>query len=204
MFDEMYMAMAYSQVILGPVITAIVLVPILIYIVARWRSHKEDTSPDAQIGIKVAMCWFKVAAFQLLLMAGLLLSYATITDLPSNLGEQLIRVALGIALPSSIILGVMFVVLRTTNTEQRPAVHRMFAGVSLIQTGLVAFSALLYGGIALFQKNVPTEINRLIFCAVAVYGIAALMQGRSFLGLATGRGGLPLATASIGPADGEQ
>jgi len=111
---------------------------------------------------------------------------------------------LGVSLPSSIILGVMVFVLRTTNTEQRPAVHRMFAGVSLIQTGMVSFSALLYGGIALFQKNVPDEVSRLIFCAVAVYGIAALMQGRTFLGLATGRGGLPVATASVGPIDGER
>lgn len=199
MFDEMYMVMAYSQIFLTPVVMALVLLPILVYLVARWRSYREESTPDSQIGIKVAICWFKIAAFQMLLLGTFLILVAVLADLPGEFNEQLVRIALGISLPSAVIYGVQEFAIRSTNSDERPSVHRMFAGISLVQTGVVAFSALMYGGVALFQENVPSEINRIILSAVLVYVCAVLMQGTKLLRISTGYGGyggLPSATAT--------
>lgn len=199
MFGDLeYASMMISQMILGPVIMVSVLLPITIYIIARWRAYREDMAPDPQIGLKVAICWFKIAAYQLLLSASFILLYTIIADLPEFASKHMYRMGAGMALPAAVLFAAHIVALRKTNSEQHPSVDRMFSGVSLVQTGLLAFAGLMIGGILLFQENTPKEINRLALAIILVYGSAWLIQGFRFMGQVTGAF-MPTATLSEQP-----
>ncbi len=181
MFDELsYMAMAWSQMIFGPIILVMVLLPVIIYVIARWRSH-DDSAPDPQLGIKVALCWFKIAAYHLVLAAAFIMLLTLLVDMPDFVSKRMIRLGAGLALPSAIIFGVHEFALRQTNSSQRPSVSRMFAGVSLVQSGLLAFTGLIMGGILLFQEDTPSELNRVSLCMILVYGAAWVMQGTNLM-----------------------
>ncbi len=187
MFGDLeYMAMAWSQMILAPVILVSVMLPIIIYVIARWRTYRDDSAPDPQLGLKVAICWFKIAAYHLLLSAGFILLYTIIADLPEYASKHMMRLGAGMALPAALIFAVHVFALKQTNSEQRPSVRRMFSGVSLMQSGLIAFSGLMLGGILLFQEDTPKELNRLALTMVLVYGTAWALQGASLLRDVTG------------------
>lgn len=183
------------QMIFAPIILMTVFTPIIIYIVARWRSHRDD-APDPQLGIKVAICWFKMAAFLLLLLGVFIVCFSIVADLPSGAGESAMRVGAGLILPSLLIFAIQYFVLVQTNSEQRPTIARMFTGVTLVYTGLVTFGALTIGGIMLFQEDSPSELNRTIVVAILIYGGATASLGIRLMREVTGAF-MPTAKATI-------
>ncbi len=179
MFDDNFgfMAMSMMNVFIAPIITVAVAAPIVIYIVARWRAYRDGGPPDPQIGIKVAISWFRIASYQLLLFGGFLLLFGLIGDLGERGREEVMRMAGGLIFPAALIYVAHHVALGFTNARERPGPVRMFAGLNLIQTGLIGFSALVMVGIFLFQKHAPKEPNRMAWSLVLVYVPAWCVQG---------------------------
>ena len=204
MFDDNlgYMAMSMMNTFIAPIISVAVATPVIIYIVARWRSYRDGGPPDPQIGIKVAISWFRLASYQLLLAGGFLLVFALIGDLGERGREELMRVAGGILFPGAIIYAAHHIAIGFTNARERPSVVRMFAGLNLIQTGIVGFTALILVGIFLFQKHTPKEPNRMAWSLVLVYVPAWCAQGSMLAREVFGRNP-PAAVARYGSGPGE-
>lgn len=163
-------------------------IPIVLYIVARWRMYRENLPPDPYLGFKVALSLFRIIAYQLCLGAAFLLVYAMITDLPDSVQSSLGRTGMGLLLPGLIVWVAHAAAIMKTNTEEIPHVARMFSGLALIQTGLVGFMALVFACVLLFQKGSSGEAGRAAWSAVMVYTTAWAVQGLLFArGLERGR-----------------
>ena len=164
-----------TGLILGPIMSMVLLLPVLIYVVARFRDNREDTS-DTQLGIKVVLSWFQIISYQVLMVAGVVLVYSV---LEGELGE--VRLSSGLAVPSVVIAVLLHFALQQTNSESRPSVKNMVKGVGLVFTGAVAFASLVIGGVMLFQKGSSSGQGTTVASVVLIYGIAALVQGMHFL-----------------------
>jgi len=167
------------------VITSLVglLLPFLVYAVARWRAHREPVV-DAQLGLKVALGFFALAAFQLALLGATLIVYTVLSN-GEDKGEMY-RTAFGLLVPAAIVLGVHVAVLGRTNQAQFPSVRRLYLGFNLCITGAVGLIALVLAFEALFKRGSAGETGRIAGAMTLVYGgaWAALgwQFGRSVLG----------------------
>src|SRR5438477_12185538 len=88
--------------------------PVVLYLVARWRAHREPTN-DPQLGFKFALHYFASVAFHLALAGGTLLIYTMIKPgdsderlglhgdpMPSHDGKgEMYRLAFGFLLPAA-------------------------------------------------------------------------------------------------------
>lgn len=181
--DEMYRyaMMSAMNIFISPIVTVAVALPVVIYIVARWRSYRDHGGGDPHLGAKVALSVFRIASFQLLLAAGFLALYGLLTTMNGTARTDLFRLAAGLFLPGLIVFAAHTVALGATNWRALPAVVRMFNGVNLLQTGLAGFVALVLVCVLLLQKDVPSEMNRLAWSMVLVYVPAWIGQGAMFL-----------------------
>lgn len=161
----------------------VVIGPLVIYPIARWKLHREQ-STDSQLGLKVALHYFRMTAFQLLLLGAVVLIYAVIGK-GSDKGD-IYRAAFGFLVPSGIVLGVHSMLVVRTNDASYPAVHRLFMGYNLLVVGLFGFAALVAGSQALFAKASAGDPGRLLFAAVLVYcgawAACGIQFGRRVLG----------------------
>jgi hypothetical protein len=118
--------------------------------------------------VKVALHYFRMASFQLLLVGAVLLVYAVIGK-ASDKGD-LYRAAFGFLVPAGIVFGVHTVLVARTNDASYPAVHRLFMGYNLLVVGLFGFAALVAGFQILFAKTRDGgDVGRLLFAGVLVY-----------------------------------
>jgi predicted metal-binding membrane protein len=88
-------------------------------------------------------------------------------------------------LPSLIVYAIHFYAYNRTNHREMPTVDRLFGGVNLLMTGLVAFVALIVACQLLFQKKSDAETARLAWSVVITYSLAWIGQGLLFARLAT-------------------
>jgi cytochrome bd-type quinol oxidase subunit 2 len=162
------------------------LIPIVLYVVARWRDAREPT-PDPQLGLKFALGLFRVIAVQGCLLGVFGLCYAL--TLKRGTGD-LARVAMGLLLPSGIVLVTTLLVNAKTNHEQRPMVGRMLDGWNLVLCGAAAFVALLLLFQGLLQKH-AAELAKIGTCLSLPYtaAVAVLLAQRVQRG--RGDGALP-------------
>jgi hypothetical protein len=168
--------------VVGPVLGAFVWVPaviLVLYVIARWRSYREDAR-DTQLGLKVALSFFKLASYQISLAGIFLLVYALMSDAPDETQERILRMAGGLLVPGLLIYAVHFYAYNHTNHRELPTVDRLFAGVNLLQTGMIGFVSWLVSCVFLFQESVPDEIERLSWSLVIVYSLAWIVQGLLF------------------------
>jgi hypothetical protein len=186
----------------GPILTVLLWLPVILYLVARWRTYEEGLN-DNQLGLKVALSFFKVAAYQISLAGLFLLVYALMSDSPGEAQEQILRTAAGLLVPGLIVYGAHFYAYNHTNHREIPTVDRLFAGVNLLQTGLVGFVSLLVACFLLFQKDIPDETERLVWSLVIVYSLAWIVQGLLFARTSTLRvgGGRPGAAGAGAGSD---
>lgn len=189
------MGIAAAGWVIAPVIGILFWIPALIYVVARWRTYREGHS-DAQLGLKVVMSLFKIVSYQMALGGLFLLVYALMSDAPDETQETVLRTAGGMLLPSIIVYGIHFYAYNRTNHREMPTVDRLFGGVNLLITGLIAFGALIVACQLLFQKKSDAEHARLAWSFVITYSLAWLGQGLLFARLAT----LPPAVPNGAPA----
>jgi hypothetical protein len=164
---------------LGPILTLLTWLPVILYVIARWRTYREGLT-DAQLGLKVALSFFKIISYQLSLAGLFLLVYALMSDAPDDMQEKVLRTAGGLLVPGMLIYGVHFYAYNQTNHREVPTVDRLFAGVNLLQTGIIGMVSVVAAFYMLFQKNIADESERLVWSGVMVYVLAWLVQGLLF------------------------
>ena len=101
-------------------------VPMVLYLVARSRQNREGP-PDPQLGIKVALCFFRQLGYQFMLGGGLMILYGMTSKMLSGNREAVMRPALGLLVPALIVWGVHNLALQRTNRIQFPIVERLYA-----------------------------------------------------------------------------
>jgi hypothetical protein len=172
--------------ILGPivmvyVILTMMLIPLLLYVIARWREHREAT-PDPQMGLKFALGYFKWQGFQIALAGAAVLLWSVTSSMPSEFHEYIYRPAFGMILPGLLVFGVASWALLRTNQIERPQVSRLLAGYSMLLVGIFAFTFLVIGFVLLFQKGSGNkEANRFVWSMLFVYGAAWVTQTAMFM-----------------------
>ena len=105
LFSTMFMViwLPYILVFLG--------VPVLLYLVARWRQQKAGV-PDTHLGIKSALGLFRLISLQLLLAGGWLFVYSIMAgDMPEQVTEVMTRTAFGLMLPGGLIFAGQYLLL---------------------------------------------------------------------------------------------
>lgn len=141
--------------------------PLLLYPIARWKAHREGLH-DPQLGLKVALHFFALLAFQLVLLGLVTVIYTLFSKDTSSKGEQY-RVGFALLIPAGAVLAAHLVLLKRTNTDQYPGVRRLFAGYNLLVTGILGFVALLFAFQVFFKKGSAGDAGRLGIAAVLVY-----------------------------------
>lgn len=155
----------------------VVIGPLLVYPLARWRANR-DGAPDNHLGIKVALHYFRMLGFQLLLLGTVILVW-TILSKGGGKGDMY-RAAFGFLVPGALVFGAHAAFVPRTNDAFLPAVRRLFMGYNLIVTGLLGFVALVLACQALFAKGSSGNEGRLFFAGLLVYGGAWVACGISF------------------------
>jgi hypothetical protein len=184
--DDLDSGLFVLRALAGPmmaIVTALVTVtifaPVVLYVVARWRAHREP-EVDRQLGIKFALHYFAISAFQLALVGGTMLVWATISSAPSAAKSGFYRAAMGMLVPAGLVLAAHVSLLRRTDDARMTGVRRLFAGYNLIVTGLLGFVALVLAFQALFAKGRAGELGRVAGAMVLVYGTAWAVIGWRF------------------------
>ncbi|MEO8699775.1 MAG: hypothetical protein ABI867_07015 [Kofleriaceae bacterium] len=154
----------------APLLMVASVAPIILYIVARWRAHR-DPAPDPQLGLKFVIYYFATIGLHLALVGGTLLLYTMIRpggdDGDSK--SQMYRMAFGFIVPAGVVLGAHIALLVRTNDNQFPGVKRLFYGFNLLITGLAGFTALVVGVQALFHKGSTDGLGHFGGAAILVY-----------------------------------
>jgi hypothetical protein len=161
------------------VLAVLVLSPLALYLIARWRAAR-DATPDAQLGLKFALHYFAMSAFQILLAGGALLIYMLISPGTAEKGSSGYRVAMGLMIPAGLVLAAHVGLLKRTNDDAAPGVRRLFWGYNMLVTGIVAFFALVLGFQALFAKGSTYGMGHMAGSMVVVYGTAWAIVGFKF------------------------
>ncbi len=154
-------------VVLPMLLWFLVIGPLILYPVARWRAAR-DTYMDPQLGMKVALHYFKLLAFQTLLMGGAVLIWTIVSKSTGDKGS-FYRAAFGFLVPAGIVFGAHTVILKKTNDDVLTGVRRLFLGYNLLVTGLLGFVALVFGFQALFAKGSSGDAGRVFLAAILVY-----------------------------------
>lgn len=178
--------------VFGQVVTYVavvgLLLPFVLYVVARWRAYKANSN-DPQLGIKVALGYFMVTALQVLLAGGAVVLYAIISSEEDK--GAIYRAGFGLIVPGALVYFSHASLLKMTNQDAFPAVRRMLAGYNLLLTGLIGMSALVAAFEALFQKGSSHGFGRAAAAGVLVYGSAWAVTGWKFARLVLGDRGEP-------------
>lgn len=185
--------------IMGPaVITLLVFGPLLLYPFARWKANREQIH-DPQLGIKVVLHYFALLAFQLTLLAAVILIFTLFSKDSSGKGE-LYRGGFALLIPSAGVLVAHFVFLKRTNQDQYPGVRRLFLGYNLALTGLIGFAMLLFAFQIFFAKGSAGNPGRFAIAAVLVYVGAWTASGIHFGRLVLGDSASPPPANVIPPS----
>jgi hypothetical protein len=162
---EMYGVMSMASTMMIPYVTALVLLPMFLYALARWRQTRSGR-PDPHLGIKSALAYFRVISFQVTLAGGWLLIYSMVHDGDSG---ELVRAAFGLLIPGGLVLAGHQAALQRTNYRLMSMPVRMFDGLNLVQTGLIGFIALVFSCVVTLQKNPEGELLRIVWSLSFVY-----------------------------------
>src|ERR1051325_670663 len=129
----------------------LVIGPLFVYPVARWKGNREGGAAP-QLGLKVALHYFQLLAFHLLLLAALLIVWTVIRKSTDDRGD-LYRAGFGVLLPAALVSGAHAMLLTRTNDHAFVTVRRLFLGYNLIVTGLIGVVALVAAFQALFARG---------------------------------------------------
>src|SRR5207249_460010 len=139
----MLLRLLWPLTIILPVVMALVVTgPLVLYPIARWRANKEK-HVDPQLGIKFALGYFGLMAFQVLLFGVMFVLYTMLSKTSSDDKGPMYRFGFGMIVPAAIVLSAHVVALRRTNELQFPNLRRLYLGYNLVITGLLGFIALV-------------------------------------------------------------
>ena len=144
------------------------------YLILRLRSYREQAPNDPHLGMKAALYYFKTLAYHVVLVGTFCLVFGLIND---HIREQMMRMGAGLLLGGAIVYGAHAVIIdKRTNTQQFPAVARIYNGFNLVMTGLVAMAAVIATLVLLFQEFTPPMVLRGALVLLLVYGAAWAAQ----------------------------
>ncbi len=170
-----------ASVFIAPLLGFSFMLPVIVYIVARWRTYREGAPGDPHLGLKTVISFFQFLSFQLALVGIFLFLYGLFTKGGDEMRGSLMRTAFGVLVPSLLVYGAHFVALQRTNVVELPLIHRMFAGVTLFQTGIAGFFALVAGFVTLFAKGEQGDVARMVLAMVLVYTSAWVVLALRFV-----------------------
>ncbi|HTL35926.1 MAG TPA: hypothetical protein VL326_22505 [Kofleriaceae bacterium] len=153
--------------VLPTVLWLVVLGPLVLYPVARWKAHREPHL-DTQLGLKVALHTFRFIAFQLLLVGAMIVLWTVMRKTSDGRGD-FYRAGFGLLLPAALVFGGHVMLLMRTNDSMFPTVRRLYFGYNLVVTGLLGLVALVVASEALFSKGSSGDNGRLCYAAFVVY-----------------------------------
>lgn len=177
-------------VILPVVLWLWVIGPLLLYPLARWKANREQVD-DPQLGLKVALSYFALLAFQLVLLAAVIIIFTVFSKGGSGKGAAY-RAGFGLLIPAAGVLFAHLRLLKRTNQDRFAGVRRLFMGYNLAVTGLVGFLALLFAFQMFFKRGSAGDEGRLAIAGVLVYVGAWAACGIQF-------GRVVFADSSAGP-----
>jgi len=167
-------------IVIGPMLLAMLVSgPFVLYPIARWRQHRSGIT-DPQLGLKSALEYFRMLAFQLGLLGVLLIVYAMLSKMPGEEKGDLYRTGFGLFVPTAILFAVHHAMLRKTNQAQFTGPRRLFSGYNLVITGLCGMLAFILVFEALFAKGSSGDFGRFAAAALVVYGGAWAACGIQF------------------------
>ena len=151
---------------------AYMIVPLapVVYVLLKWRSYRDGSSPDPQLGIKVVLYYFKTLAYHVFLASCAVFFYGLLA------GESdAIKVGLGLLISSGILYVVHSILIqRLSNTRAFPLTARIYAGFNLIMVGLLGMVSFVITVTLLIDKG--QESIKLPLAWVVVYAIAWVYQ----------------------------
>jgi len=166
------------SLVVGPVlIWFLIFGPLLIYPLARWKQHRE-AHVDPQLGLKVALHFFALVAFQVALFAGFVILYTVLSKAEGK--SDGFRMGFALLVPAGLVLGVHLALLARTNQHAFPAVRRLFLGYNLLLTGLLGFLALITVFYYLLRRGGGGDDVRFAIAATLVYVSAWAVLGVQF------------------------
>jgi hypothetical protein len=116
----------------------------ILYVIARWRHHRAGVV-DSQLGLKFVLHLFRLHGYQLLLLGGFMLLYSILAKGNSEMRSPIWRAAMGFLTAGGVVFGAHTVLLTKTNQAEQPLIGRMYSGLSLLLTGLIAMTGLVLG-----------------------------------------------------------
>lgn len=144
------------------------------YLILRWRAYREQAPKDPHLGIKAALYYFKTLAYHVMLVGTFCLLFGAINE---YVRENMMRLGAGLLLGGAIVYGAhAFIIDKRTNTQQFPAVARIYNGFNLVMTGLVAMAAVIATLVMLFAEHTPAMVIRGALVLLLVYGAAWASQ----------------------------
>jgi hypothetical protein len=166
--------------VIGPIVLWFLIAgPFVLYLVARWRAHREPVV-DPQLGLKTALNYFGMIGFQLALFGAMMIVWMIVTKEASGDRGAFLRVAFGFLIPALIVYGVHHMLLKRTNQREFMGVTRLFQGYNLLVTGLVGVTSFFLVFQALFSKGSSGEMGRISAAMLVVYGSAWAVCGLQF------------------------
>ena len=164
----MLLQLLEPMVFIVPILLWLVVIgPLVLYPMARWKAHREP-HVDAQLGLKVALHYFRMISFQLLLLGALIIIWTVIRKGDGK--GDFYRAGFALLLPAGLVFGGHVMLLMRTNDQAFATVRRLFFGYNLLVTGLLGLVALVLAFQALFAKGSSGDEGRLFYAAVLVYG----------------------------------
>lgn len=173
---EMIGGTAFAILALSPAMWAFTLVPVLVYLVARFRLAREG-GVDTHVGIKLLFAHFAYVAYQVLLVGLCLLVYAFLSDKGGGTKEDLLRTAAAMVLPSALLLGGALATYRKTNHREQPMVGKMYVGVNRLQIFGTFAIAFYFLSQVLLQKNSDADMASAGWSVLLVYFAACAFEG---------------------------
>jgi hypothetical protein len=142
----------------------------IVYIFIKWRSYRDNSPQDPQLGMKTVLYFFKTLAYHTIIAALAVLFYGVLT----SKGDT-IEIGLGIFISSGLIYILHhFFIPRLTNTREFPLTERIYTGFNLIIVGLVGMISFVITAAFLFDNFLKNgELPLSIFI---VYTIAWVVQ----------------------------
>src|SRR5438094_492232 len=83
---------------IAPLVIWMFVTPLVLYPIARWKAHREPAA-DTQLGIKVALSYFGLVAFQLVLSGVTTVVFAIVSSMGSDEKSSAYRFGFGLLVP---------------------------------------------------------------------------------------------------------
>jgi hypothetical protein len=168
-----------QTVVIAPILLWLLVIgPLGLYPVARWKANREP-HPDPQLGLKVALHYFRMISFQLLLMGAMVVLW-TVLRKSTERGDSY-RTGFALLLPAALVFGAHVMLLMRTNDHVFGTVRRLFLGYNLVLTGLLGLVSLVIAFQALFAKGSTDDDGRMAYAALVVYVSAWIGCGWHFM-----------------------